>query len=140
IKAASSAEAQQQWDAKGVPPSREPVDHRSGVKPSQPSLGQRDQTSFGRVSTGQILSSNPIESQSTATIPQTPTATQAFPPIQTPDPGTPIISTPRPHVMSVESARASSTIGEAIQASLVPNPLEIISPPASASPRSVMEA
>lgn len=145
IKAASSEQAQQQWDAKSIPPSREPVDHRSGVQPSQPSLSQsrQDQTSFGRVSTGQILSSNAIGPTSSSTIPQAPAAIaeRVLGPIQTPDPGTPIISTPRPpHVMSLESARASSSIGEAIQASLVPSPLEIINAPASSSPRSIMEA
>jgi hypothetical protein len=139
IKQASSEQAQAQWDPKGVPPSRDPVDHRSGVKPSQPSLGhprpeRADQTSFGRVSTDQILSMRAIGSSSTSTVPNTPSALGE--PVETPETG--VVLPPRA-VMSMESARASSTIQEAIKSSLVPSPLDVV-PPSSASPRAVMEA
>jgi serine/threonine-protein kinase len=141
IKQASSEQAKAQWDPKGVPPSRDPIDHRSGVKPSsQPSLGharpeRADQTSFGRVTTDQILSMQALGSSSTSTVPHSPAAiAQSVDTAET----TGVVLPPRVG-MSMESARATSSIEEAIKASLVPNPLEVV-PPSGASPRSVMEA
>jgi serine/threonine-protein kinase len=139
IKQASSEQARAQWDPKGAPSSRDPVDHRSGVKPSQPSLGhsrptRADQTSFGRVSTDQILSMQAIGSSSTSTVPHTPAALGGS--VDTAETGVVL----PPHAgMSMESARAASSIEEAIKASLVTNPLEGV-PPSGASPRAVMEA
>ncbi|MFO0736190.1 MAG: protein kinase [Labilithrix sp.] len=127
------------WDPSSVPSSREPADHRSGVKPSQSGvpLGQArpEHTSFGRVSTDQILSMNQIGPSSSSTIPQAPAALAAIAaghPVETPETGTPIFA-------PTDRAAAASSIEQAIKASLVPNPLET-SPLSDASPRAMMEA
>ena len=132
IKQASAEQAT--WDP--APSSREPVDHRSGVKPSQPQLGSSrpDQTSFGRVSTDQILSMNPVGASSSSTIPQAPPALVAAAlgePVETPETGTPIFVTDR--------AAASASINEAIKSSLVPPAFGGAPPPAPSHVPSPLE-
>ena len=137
----ASADAQPTWDPKSVPPMRDAVDHRSGVKPSQSgrsapppssrSIPPGDTTSFGRVSTDQILSVG--NASSSSTIPQAPEAIlNAIGAIATPETGTPI--------MSQESARATDSIKDAINASLfVGNPLDV-KPLNEAPARAIIEA
>jgi serine/threonine-protein kinase len=156
IKQASSNAEQESWSPASVPPSRDPVDHRSGVKPST-SGRATDSTSYGQVTTDQIVSiaspaapMHKIGPSSSSTIPQVPLAiAEAQLTTETPQLGVKSASTP-PSVratqlmspIGTESARKSvEAIGEAIKASLVPSPLDVA--PMSGPPgalRSAIEA
>lgn len=153
IKKVSNQGEQGEWSPASVPPQREPVDHRSGVKESRSGAGPgmrvdsapTETTSFGRPNVG---------ANSSSTIPQVPQSIVESLAL-TPQLGVPRIEdmqatqerlprlgfTPRPDLPRERQTSSNEiVISEAIKSSLVPSPLDLPPPSTTAPPRSVIEA
>ena len=159
IRRASAQGEQGDWSPASVPPSREPVDHRSGVKQSRSGLGSVPASTRGP------LDSAPTETTNFGQVPAHlrpqihPSSSSTIPHVQTsiveslaltPQLGVPSAQdrprlefTPRPDLgprPEHTGTGSQNAIEEAIKSSLVPSPLEPPPPSTSLPPRSVIEA